>query len=125
MYQLCLQGSFMAFHYLVGGDWGPENDTHSHPYRVEWILEGPSLDQYGYLVDLTDLESRLEAVCERYRGMVLNDLPEFQGLNPSLEHFARLVNERLTRDLSHAGLEASELRLWESPTAWASFRLKL
>jgi 6-pyruvoyltetrahydropterin/6-carboxytetrahydropterin synthase len=64
-------------------------------------------------------------VCERYRGVVLNDLPEFQGLNPSLEHFARLMNERLTRDLGAAGLAASELRLWESATAWASFRRKL
>ncbi|HSR47013.1 MAG TPA: 6-carboxytetrahydropterin synthase [Anaerolineales bacterium] len=125
MYRLCLQRSFEAFHYLIGGDWGPENETHPHPYRVEWILEGPSLDKHGYLVDLIDLEARLDEACQRYRGVVLNDLPEFQALNPSLEHFARLVNERLTRDLNPAGLAGSEVRLWESATAWASFHLTL
>lgn len=125
MYQLCLQRDFESLHYLIGGDWGAENDLHAHPYKIEWILEGPSLDEHGYLVDLVDLESRLEEASQRYRSQVLNDLPEFNGLNPSLEHFARILNERLTRDIGYAGLHASEVRLWESPTAWASHRQSL
>lgn len=125
MYQLCLQREFEAFHYLIGGDWGAENETHAHPYRLEWILEGPTLDEHGYLVDLTDLDSRLDHVVRRYLDQVLNDLPEFEGLNPSLEHFARILNERLSESMAPSGLSASEVRLWESPTAWASYRRNL
>jgi hypothetical protein len=29
MYSLSLQRDFIASHYLVGGDWGPENDPHA------------------------------------------------------------------------------------------------
>lgn len=125
MYRLCLLREFEAFHYLIGGDWGPENETHAHPYRLEWILEGPALNEHGYLVDLVDLDSRLDHVVRRYLDQVLNDLPEFDGLNPSLEHFARLLNERLSDSLSRGGLTASEVRLWESSTAWASYRRDL
>lgn len=32
MYKLAIAREFMAQHYLVGGDWGPENQRHSHIY---------------------------------------------------------------------------------------------
>ena len=125
MYQLCLQRDFEASHFLIGGDWGAENAIHAHPYRLEWILEGQELDQHGYLVDLTNLEEHLEGVLSRYRGKLLNDLPEFAGLNPSLEHFCRVISDRLGLLLSDSGLQAHMVRLWESETAWAAFRQTL
>ncbi len=47
MYTLAVQRNFIASHYLVGGDWGPENQLHSHHYRVEVILEASELDRHG------------------------------------------------------------------------------
>lgn len=125
MYRLSLQRDFEARHYLIGGDWGVENVEHAHPYRVEWILEGPSLDEHGYLVDLVEIEEHLEAILRSYRARVLNDLPEFAGLNPSLEHFARILAGRLGAALVGKHLTVHLVRLWESETAWASFRQEL
>jgi len=125
MYQLCLQREFEASHFLIGGDWGAENKVHGHPYRLEWILEGRQLDQHGYLVDLTNVDEHLEAVLARYRGKVLNDLPEFAGVNPSLEHFCGVLSDRLAPHLAGAGLHAHTIRLWESETAWAALRRAL
>lgn len=122
MYRLCLQRTFQARHFLIGGDWGAENDPHDHPYRLEWRLEGNRLDPHGYLVDLTVVESHLDFVLQRYRDQTLNDFPEFAGLNPSLETFARILAERLTTALTGYDLTAHEVRLWEGPQAWASFR---
>lgn len=124
-YRLCLQRDFIAQHHLIGGDWGAENQPHSHPYRIELLLEGTALDRHGYLVDLLDVEARLEAVLARYRDRSLNELPEFEGLNPSLEHFARLCCERLVEGLAAPNLSALTVRLWENNAAWASFRREL
>jgi 6-pyruvoyltetrahydropterin/6-carboxytetrahydropterin synthase len=122
VYQLGLQRSFEARHFLVGGDWGDENRPHTHAYRIEWILAGSTLDRHGFLVDLVQVEARLDEVVERFRGMLLNDLPEFRGLNPSLEHFARILNDRLAASLGDSRPTSSEIRLWENDAAWASHR---
>ena len=125
MYRLSLQRDFEARHFLIGGDWGAENQAHAHPYRIEWILEGSTLDKHGYLVDLTEIETHLEATLRSYRGVLLNDLPEFAGLNPSLENFARILAGRLGTALAEGRLAAHVVRLWESDAAWASFRQEL
>jgi 6-pyruvoyltetrahydropterin/6-carboxytetrahydropterin synthase len=125
MYRLSLQRDFEARHYLIGGDWGVENVEHAHPYRIEWILEGAALDEHGYLVDLVQVEEHLEATLRAYRGRALNELPEFAGLNPSLENFARVLAVRLGTALDRTRLAGHTVRLWESPSAWASFRQEL
>lgn len=125
MYQLALQRHFEAWHHLTGGDWGAENQPHTHDYKLELRLEGAVLDEHGYLVDLVEVERQLEAFTARWRGADLNAAPEFAGLNPSLEHFARIAAGELAAGLSGRGLAALTVRLWESETAWASFRLEL
>jgi len=125
MFALSLQREFSARHHLIGGDWGPENLDHAHPYRMELRLEGPSLDEHGYLVDLIEAERLLEEQVARVRDKSLNDLPEFAGLNPSLEHFARILAAALAGELPPTRLTALEVRLWESETAWASYRVDL
>lgn len=124
MYQLCVQREFEAFHQLVGGDWGAENQRHLHRYRAEVVLEGAQLDGHGYLVDLVELESQLQTLVKRYEGQSLNDLPAFRGLNPSLEHFCRIFCRELSAALRATNLEAVTLRLWENEIAWASYRLE-
>ena len=122
MYRLALRRSFIAGHHLIGGDWGAENVPHSHPYRIEVELEGSTLDDHGYLVDLVQLEAVLDALVGRLRDRSLNDLPEFADLNPSLEHFARICCEGLMSGLADPNIQALTVRLWENDDAWASYR---
>ncbi len=119
MYRLALTREFIARHYLIGGDFGAENQEHSHPYRLEVRLAGNRLDQHGYLIDLLALEQAVEEVVGQFRDRCLNKLPEFAGLNPSLEHFCRILWQHLNARLM-AGLHL-EVRLWESPHAWAAY----
>ena len=125
MYRLALRRSFIAGHHLIGGDWGAENVPHSHPYRIEVELEGSTLDDHGYLVDLLHLETALDALVRRFQDRSLNDLPEFANLNPSLEHFARVCCEGLRSGLAAPNIQALTVRLWESDDAWASYRSDL
>ena len=123
MYTVAVKRDFVAQHFLIGGDWGPENEWHSHHYVVELQLSGPTLDQHGYLVDIVDIEANLEALVAYYKDKTLNDLPEFAGLNPSIEHFARILATQLAERIQADTLSALTVKLWENEIAWASYRL--
>ncbi|WP_341327666.1 6-carboxytetrahydropterin synthase [Methylotuvimicrobium sp. KM2] len=121
MYQLAICRDFIAQHYLVGGDWGAENQRHSHHYRIEIRIEHERLDKHGYLVDIVDLENALSVLIERFKDVTLNDLSEFDGLNPSLEHFARIIYEGLQSRLDF-GEQKLTVKLWENERDWAAYR---
>lgn len=125
VYTVAVQRDFVAQHFLVGGDWGPENQKHSHHYVLELQLEGRQLDRHGYLVDIVDIERHLNALVAGYRDQCLNDQPEFAGLNPSIEHFSRIAAERLAAAIRADHLTALTVKLWENEIAWASCRLAL
>ena len=79
-YSVTVRREFIAQHFLVGGDWGRENQLNSHRYRVEARYEGTSLDRHGYLLDIAEVEARLNGLAERYRDRTLNEFHEFDGL---------------------------------------------
>ena len=101
MYALAIRRDFIAQHYLIGGDWGAENELHSHHYQVEVELAGDELDQQGYLVDIVEVEKQLEALVARFQDQTL---------------VARLATENVL---------AVTIRLWENENAWAFYRYGL
>ena len=125
MYKVAVKRDFVSQHYLIGGDWGAENEKHSHHYQVEVRLEGAALDRHGYLVDIVDIEHQLEALVGHYQDKTLNDLPEFAGLNPSIEHFSRIFCQTLAGRIRAENLSAMEVVIWENDIAWASYRQAL
>jgi len=125
MYTVAVKRDFVAQHYLIGGEWGAENEWHSHHYVVEVQLHGESLDQHGYLVDIVDIERHLNALVAAYKDKTLNDLPEFVDLNPSIEHFSRIFCEQLAGRIKAETLSAMTLKMWENEIAWASYHKRL
>jgi len=122
MYTVAVKRDFVAQHFLVGGDWGVENQKHSHHYQVELQLQGPSLDEHSYLVDIVDIEANLNALVAYYSDKTLNDLPEFAGRNPSIEHFARILCDTLAERIKTATISTVTVKLWENEIAWAAYR---
>ena len=121
MYSVAVQRDFIAQHYLISGDFGPENDLHSHHYRVEVRLSGENLDAHGFLVDIDAMSASLDAVLAGVRDKTLNDLPEFSGLNPSIEHLARILCRAFRPRIKEARLNEIRVTIWESASAWAAF----
>jgi 6-pyruvoyltetrahydropterin/6-carboxytetrahydropterin synthase len=121
MYELAVRRAFIARHALIGGDWGRENLPNSHRYLLELRLSGQELDQHGFLVDIVDVEKHLDEVVERYREQLLNQLPEFKDLNPSLENFARILAMGLAQRLKSARVPQVEVVLWEDDIAWVAY----
>ncbi len=125
MYKLCFKRKFVAQHFLIGGDWGPENNPHSHSYELELRLFGNKLDKHNYLVDLDLVEESLGKVIARFQDKLLNDLPSFKDTNPSLELFSKILAEDIAVNMKEGNLEALEVRLWENDFAWASWEMPL
>lgn len=124
MYCVAVKRDFIAQHFLIGGDWGAENYLHSHHYQVEVQLHGDSLDQHGYLVDIVNIEHHLNTLVAYYRDKTLNDLPEFAGLNPSIEHFCRIFCQGIAARIQAPTLTGITLKIWENEIAWASYHIK-
>ena len=123
MYTLSVKRDFIARHFLIGGDWGPENFPNSHHYVLELQMSGSELDQHGYLVDIVDVEKHLDAIVSYYQEQMLNDKPEFEGLNPSIEHFARILARTLSERIKAENIAVLKVVLWENASSWAAYEL--
>lgn len=85
---------FDAAHQL---DAGPEGDPryrrlHGHSYQVEVWVRGPR-NEYGWVVDMGDLDARLRDVHLELDHRYLNDVPNLGA--PTMENIAAFVWARL------------------------------
>lgn len=122
MYTVAVTKDFIANHFLIGGDWGSENFPHAHHYVAEISIEAAELDKHGYLVDIVEIEAALNSIVDDFRDSLLNDKPEFTGLNPSIEHFSRIICERMLSKISLPGTGSLNVKLWENASCWAAYR---
>jgi 6-pyruvoyltetrahydropterin/6-carboxytetrahydropterin synthase len=121
MYAVSVLADFVAQHYLTVPNPGPEGVAHSHRYELEVEFRGPELNEYDYLVDIDDVEVALEDVRDRYADELLNDLPEFEGDNPSVERFSRVIWERVTEQVTDDTIETVTVTVWEDEEAYAAY----
>ena len=122
LYVVSIKQGLIAQHYLIGEAPDQERQRHSHCYHIEVQLEGSTLSEQGYLVDIVEIESHLTELLAHYQDETLNDLPEFRGLNPSIEHFARIFCRSLSDRIQAPNLSAITLKMWENEIAWAAYR---
>jgi len=124
MYTLGVKRDFIARHFLIGGDWGPENFPNSHHYVLELQMSGSELDQHGYLVDIVDVEKHLDEIVNEYKEQMLNEKPAFADLNPSIEHFTWILATSLSERIQAKNIDTIKVILWENDSAWAAYELK-
>jgi len=122
MYKLSVKRDFIAQHFLIGGDWGIENQKHSHHYRIEIQLAGRDLDEHGFLVDIVKINEQMEKLISSYRDKILNELPDFKDINPSIENLARISYQSLRRSLPDNAVTGLKVRVWEDEIAWVTYR---
>ena len=125
MYKVAVTREFIANHFLIGGDWGAENEPHAHHYVVEVSIESDTLDEHGYLVDIVDIEAGLDGIVDYFRDSMLNDKPEFEGLNPSIEHFSRILNQKLTKIIKMGSTGTLSVKLWENESCWSAYKSEI
>ncbi len=132
MYKVTKHIDFCYGHRLLNYD-GQCRHLHGHNGRIEVDIESDKLDARGMVVDFSDIKRVLKTWIDEtldHRMLlnkadplvpVLQQRGEFHYLmdeNPTAENIAKLI-------FSHArsqGLPVVEVRLWETPSSYASYR---
>lgn len=124
---------FNAAHRLYRKDWSDErNDQvfgkcsnphfHGHNYELEVGVTGMVDPETGYLIDLKILSDLIKVEVEDYLDHKnLNEqVPEFKDLNPTVEHIAYVIYNRLKVKLDPA--YELEIRLYETPRNFVHYK---
>ena len=100
-------------------------DLHGHRWVVEVTVESvtedaiDSLDNTGILLDFGVIKSLIS----EYDHKNLNDMPEFEDINPTAENLAIIWADALTHEILLRGIPAKviSVKVWETPTNAVEF----
>jgi len=121
MYELTVKTEFCAAHSIVIA--GAREPVHGHNWRITTTIEGPKLDADGLLCDFHAVEHALAVITAPLTNTDLNAIPPFDSLNPTAEHVARHIAERLAAALDlPAGARVAAVRVTEAPGCAATYR---
>ena len=93
MFTLTVESVFSAAHALSVS--GVREQVHGHDWRVTAAVEGPELDNDGLLADFHTIKAALDGIVEPWNTANLNEAEAFDGVNPTAEHVAKTIAERL------------------------------
>ena len=120
MYELDITREFSAAHMLKGYD-GLCSNLHGHNWTVQVFIRACQLDDIGIAADFTIIKRVLTEILSRFDHKYLNELPEFQGINPTSENIARILYEKLAPAVNIPGVKLDRVRVCESPTSGATY----
>lgn len=131
-YRVTVRIHFCYGHRLMDYD-GACAHPHGHNGLAEITLEADALDRRGMVMDFGDVKRGMKAWIDRtmdHQMLVRVDDPlrtwleesgePHQALedNPTAETIARLIYDRAVEE----GYPVAEVRLWETPTSFATYR---
>lgn len=115
------QFTFDSAHHLHCYE-GKCKSLHGHTYRLEVIMVGKT-DEFGFVIDFSDMKRiTKERVLDKLDHRYLNEvLPK---MNTTAENMVVWIYEQIQQALIEENwvprVELEEVRLWETPTSYAS-----
>ena len=121
MYEVKIKTDFAAAHCLrdVGGKC---ESLHGHNFTVEVAVQSEKLNELGMVLDFRVLKTKTLNVIQALDHRYLNELPFFQGKNPSSENLAAYIFEELARQMDTQDYRLSWVSVWEAETSRATYR---
>ena len=89
---------------------------------MQVFIRADRLDDIGIAADFTVIKRVLTEILAQFDHKYLNELPEFQGINPTSENIARILFEKLAPAVAKPGIKLDRVRVCESPTSGATYR---
>ncbi|HEU17885.1 MAG TPA: 6-carboxytetrahydropterin synthase [Deltaproteobacteria bacterium] len=120
MYEATIRKSFSAAHTLAIG--GKCEELHGHNFMVDITAGSENVNDEGVVIDFRILKAWADEIFEEIDHKYLNDLPAFQGMNPSAEIIARFMYTRFSERASAVGITIRKVTVWESDNAYATYR---
>ena len=95
---------------------------HGHNYRIE-VAVRCAIDEQGQTVSPAELDASVDRACiQKLDHKHLNvDVPEFAGLNPSVEKIVKVVWGMLKDELP-GGAKLDEVKVWETGKTVCAYR---
>lgn len=102
-------------HYVeIGGRTGP---LHDHSWRIEVVCQAlPDGVCEGVLVEFAVVRERVQAIARAWDGQVLNDLPTFRGVQPTVENAVLRLYQAVRHALAGLPVRLASVTIWENPT---------
>ncbi len=96
---------------------------HGHNYRLEVAVRAP-IDASGGVLPVSAVDDLVDqAVIQKIDHKNLNvDVPEFKGVNPSVENIARVIHGMLEPRIGGLGVDLEEVSVWETPKTVCTYR---
>ncbi len=113
MYKLNVTDSFSAAHKLCGYE-GACSNLHGHNWKVRICLCCSELDNIGMAMDFGIIKAVLKRVLDQLDHRYLNDIIDFSVKNPTSEHLARYIYEKMEAELNSDTCQVFEVEIWES-----------
>jgi 6-pyruvoyltetrahydropterin/6-carboxytetrahydropterin synthase len=127
MFELKVKTHFAGAHQLAMVGQKCEN-LHGHNWHVEVCVRGDRLNGAGVLADFGDIKRAVRAVVDgELDHKFLNELPAFEGGQPTSERIAVYIAERVQAFLDkevQEGVRVSRVMAWESDDACAIYTPK-
>ncbi len=124
MFELKVKTRFAGAHQLTMVGQKCEN-LHGHNWHVEVCVKGKALNPAGVLADFGDIKKAVRAVVDgELDHKYLNELPVFDGVQPTSERIAVYIAEKvqalLGKELKEV-VQVSRVMAWESDDACAIY----
>lgn len=122
MFTLYITDTFSAAHKIEEYH-GKCEELHGHNFKVEALFKGENLGTGGMLVDFKVLKALLKEILSSLDHKYLNEIDFFKKRACSSEYIALYIYEELKKLIkSNLNITLDEVRVWESETAYASYR---
>ncbi len=84
---------FESAHFYKGCGGRLEN-LHGHNYTV-WVILGGEINEYGMITSVEEIKRKVKPVVEYFDHRLLNNLPEFSVINPTVEIISKVIYHKL------------------------------
>ncbi len=119
-YFLGIKHHFDAAHFLRNYA-GKCGKLHGHTWQVEVVFRGRQLNKQELLFDFGEAKDLLNKTLSLFDHHYINEIPPFDELSPTAENLAKFIFNQVKKELPHQ-LQLIEVKVWESPKAWVSYR---
>ncbi len=118
-----IEASFESSHYLYRyyPD-GTDEKNHGHSWKVEIYLSGnENISEDGISFDFLRVRNKLDELQKSIDHILINDHPDFSGVNPTSENIARWFYLRLIEDVKNSDGKIQKIVVHEGPFNLAFF----
>lgn len=112
MFQIAEIFEIVASHSTLGKS---EMDAkiHGHKWHLKVHAEGKQLNKFGRMEEFKTFRKDIQSLLDNIDHKYLNEIPEFENINPTEEMTAKLAFKALSDKINTDNIRISKLELWD------------